>query len=408
MTSDQKSRINYNNLTYLGYDLNEIYTKASKEFSRIILEKYSSCKNIVMICGTEGNGLDGLYVASDMASSNPDINIHIYIPGRVNQSDLELFKTKYKDIAAIKNIKLSQDIYAKDIPNGDLIIEALCGTGLEGDGLYKRSADILKRIVHFSKPIVAIDKAVPGYKPDLTISLNYPKAKNSVVISDIYPESLNSVIGPGELLEIKKPYLKSHKNRSGNLLLITNTSDTQRLKKISDISKSYPADIVVLSIDSLFSQYESNLYKDMVEKADVIVVDRFEEGDELISLIINKIIEDAKEKIIVNLSNTLQLNHIHLEMVLNPRELSNSSSSIRIVKGFNSSIIFNDGVRKIDTTGMLLSQDTIEDMMILSAVYATANELNLSVIAAAFTVIHFKQNKLDLEKDLSEFFEKIF
>jgi NAD(P)H-hydrate repair Nnr-like enzyme with NAD(P)H-hydrate epimerase domain len=408
MTSDQKSRINYNNLTYLGYDLNEIYTKASKEFSRIILEKYSSCKNIVMICGTEGNGLDGLYVASDMASSNPDINIHIYIPGRVNQSDLELFKTKYKDIAAIKNIKLSQDIYAKDIPNGDLIIEALCGTGLEGDGLYKRSADILKRIVHFSKPIVAIDKAVPGYKPDLTISLNYPKAKNSVVISDIYPESLNSVIGPGELLEIKKPYLKSHKNRSGNLLLITNRSDTQRLKKISDISKSYPADIVVLSIDSLFSQYESNLYKDMVEKADVIVVDRFEEGDELISLIINKIIEDAKEKIIVNLSNTLQLNHIHLEMVLNPRELSNSSSSIRIVKGFNSSIIFNDGVRKIDTTGMLLSQDTIEDMMILSAVYATANELNLSVIAAAFTVIHFKQNKLDLGKDLSEFFEKIF
>src|SRR5690606_11467260 len=105
----------------------------------------------------EGNGLDGLYIAQEIASNNPDINIHIYIPGRVNQSDLDLFKTKYKEISSIKNIKLSQDIYAKDIPNGDLIIEALCGTGLDGDGLYKRSADILKRIVHFSKPIIAID-----------------------------------------------------------------------------------------------------------------------------------------------------------------------------------------------------------------------------------------------------------
>lgn len=408
MTSDQKSRINYNNLTYLGYDLNEIYTKASKEFSKMILEKYQSVKNIVMICGTEGNGLDGLYIAEEIILNNPSINISIYIPGRVNQAESELFKSKYKELGGNRNIKLHQDIYAKDILNGDLIIEAIVGTGLIGESLYKRSADILKRIIRFSKPIVAIDKAVPGYNPDLTISLNYPKAKHAIVIKDIYPESLNSVIGPGELLEIRKPYLKSHKNKSGKLLFITDTDDSVRLNKLKNITKSYPAEITILNIASLFTKYESNSYKDKIDRADIVLIDRFEEGDELISLIVNKIIEYADQKIIINLSNTLKLNHIHLEVVLSPMELSNSSASIRIVKGFNSSIIFNDGVRKIDTTGVLLEKECLEDLMMLSAVYATANELNISVIAAAFTIIHFKQHKLELEKDLSEFFEKIF
>jgi NAD(P)H-hydrate repair Nnr-like enzyme with NAD(P)H-hydrate epimerase domain len=408
MTSDQKSRINYNNLTYLGFDLNEIYTKASKEFSRLIFEKYTDTRNVVMICGTEGNGLDGLYIAEDLIQRNEAIKVSIYIPGRVNQAESELFKTKYKEISSNRKVELHQDIYAKDIPNADLIIEAIAGTGFEGESLYKRSADILKRIVHFSKPIVAIDKAVPGYKPDLTISLNYPKAKNSVVINDIYPESLNSVIGPGELLEIKKPYLKSHKNKSGKLLLITSREDTDRVEKLNEISKSYPAEIEVLSIGNLFIDYQPNSYKDKVERADVILVDKLETGDELVSLVVNKIIEDANEKVVVNLSNNLNLNHIHLEMVLSPRELSNSSASIRIVKGFNSNIIFNDGLRKIDTTGMLLTQEAIEDMLMLASIYATVNELNLSVIAAAFTVIHFKQNKLELEKDLKDFFEKIF
>jgi NAD(P)H-hydrate repair Nnr-like enzyme with NAD(P)H-hydrate epimerase domain len=408
MTSDQKSRINYNNLTYLGYDLNEIYTKASKEYSRLITEKYPVANNIVMICGTEGNGLDGLYIAECLATENRDCSISIYVPGRVNQSDSDLFKTKYKDLSKFPNIKLFQDIYAKDVPQGDLILEALCGTGFEGESLYKRSADLVRRVVHFSVPMIAIDKAVPGYKPELTVSLNFPKSKDAVVIDNVYPESLNSVIGPGELLEIKKPYLRTHKSKSGKLLVITQANASELIDRILSLSKAYPAEIEVLSIQEIFANYVSNSYKDRVSEADVILIDKFEDGDELLTTVVSKILEAADDTPVINLSNKLKLNHIHLEMVLSPKELSNSNASIRIVKGFSSSILFNDGQKKIDTSGMLLTEGSIDDLMCLSAIYATANELPLSVIAAAFTVIHFRKNKLDLEKDLTPFFEEIF
>ncbi len=455
MTSDQKSRILYNNLSYLGYDLDEIYKKSAKLFLKILLEKYPNARDLIFVCGLGGNGLDALYIAEELEkyyrdfksndgkeSNERNLKIRIYIPGRVNQSDSELFRNKFLELSKNKNINLFQDVYAKDIPNGDLIIEALSGTGFEGDKLLKRSADVLRRIVHFSKPILAIDKAVPGYTPSLTISINYPKTKNALVIENIYPESLHSVIGPGELLEIKKPYLKSHKSKAGKIVFVTLddvNDDTKGIgnkvqRRVEQFAIAYPTEIEVLSIQSLLSNpstpnssnstgiakhsdsyngSSNKTYKDIVQSCDIVLIDTFEnaqseEMKELFSLILNKILSEAKDGVIINLSRTLSLDYIHLELLDSPKELTKSNSSIKVVKGFSTNIIFDDGQKKIDTSGMLFSKESLLDMLMLTSIYASVNDLKLSVLAAAFSIMHFNLNKLDLTKDLKTFYEEIF
>ncbi len=404
MDSDQKSRIIYNNLAYFGLDLDAIYKKSAAKFSEIITTKFPKKNEIHIICGLGGNGLDGLYIAQELFKAGRAVSI--YIPDRVSHSDSELFQNKFQELS--KKITIKQDVYAKDIPQADLIIEALIGTGMSGEKVYKRTADIIKRVSHFECSIIAIDKPMQGYNPDLTISINYPKTQKAVAIENVYPEALINSIGPGELLEIRKPYTKSHKNKSGKLLLISFSPDNTSERKLVALSKHYQTEVEVVTIETLFTDYRKDEYKEKLAGVDVVVIDNFKQADNLISNVVYSFLDLLGEAKVINLNSEIHFQENSIEVLASPRNISGSTAFVKLVKSYSSYFLFEDGDKKIDAEGVLVEDQNVENLILLAAIFATSNDLKLSVLAAAFVVVHFRKNKLDIEKDLSKFFQEIF
>ncbi len=404
MNSDQKSRIIYNNLVYFGVDLDSIYRKSAKKFVEIIISKYLKKNKIGIVAGLGGNGLDGLYIAEELFKNGKEVEV--FIPDRVNHSDNDLFKEKFKELSQTVSIK--QDIYAKDVVQPELLIEALIGTGFSGEKVYKRTADILKRVSHFNCPIIAIDKPIQGYSPDLTISINYPKTTKAIAIENVYPESLINSIGPGELLEIHKPYSKSHKSKSGKLLYISFERETAEERKLSAFAKQYSTILTTISIKSLFTDYSKESYKEKLVGVDTVVIGSFSESDNLTANIIYTLLEELPDTKVINLNSEIKFHENLIEVFESPRSIGNSSAFAKFVKSYNSYFLFEDGEKKLDTEGILVTKDSIENLILLASIFSSSNEIKLSILAAAFVIIHFRKNKLNLEKDITNFFEEVF
>ncbi len=269
------SKIQYDNFKFYGVDVETYYHDAGQKFAQIILKKFGKNKEYVIVCGLGGNGADGLATAYELARLESK-KVNVYLIGRWNSIEDEVGKTLYKKLKEsekeLTNLVVKQEVYAPDIENGDIIIEALVGTGIIGETLNKRFRDVIKRISHFVKPIIALDAPTPHYNPELTISINYPKNDKAEVIKIDFPADILHQVGPGELNALWKPKSKTHKTKNGSIILIEETD--KNIECVKSTSKNYFTNFSFYSFDEsknkdfvLLSDLERKL-----EQQDTIIV----------------------------------------------------------------------------------------------------------------------------------------
>ncbi|MCA9381568.1 hypothetical protein KC678_04850 [Candidatus Dojkabacteria bacterium] len=247
-----ESDILLKNAESLGIDLIAFYDEVGSVIAEKLVSTFGKNKSYGIICGKGGNSADGLATAFHLACMDVQ-EVTVFLATRKNQFDSTFAEDIYIELEnkakEVQNLKIKNDCFATDIESKDVIVEALVGTGFEGESLHKRFKDIIKRISHFSSPIIAIDVAVPHYNPEKTYSLFYPKEKNAFVIDLKLPKEIDMFCGPGERQSLWVPNKKTHKSKNGNLLYLA--QDDKNNKEIIDATNDYTTNLSIFTFEHI-------------------------------------------------------------------------------------------------------------------------------------------------------------
>jgi hydroxyethylthiazole kinase-like uncharacterized protein yjeF len=250
--SELESEILLKNAEALGIDLIAFFDEVGSHIAQHIIKHFNKKTSYGVVCGKGGNAADGLATAYHL-SCNGVKNVTVYLVGRnkqfTNPITQDIFDELYEFAKKEENITIKQDCFAKDIENHDVFVEALVGTGLEGVKLSKRFRDVVKRMVHFKKPIVAIDIPTPHYTPDRTYSLMYPKTNEAYTVTLELPQDIRMFCGPGEKEALWEPNKKTHKTKNGKLLYIAQNDTNNQV--VIDACNEYATNLSIFTFEHL-------------------------------------------------------------------------------------------------------------------------------------------------------------
>ncbi|MFY0677982.1 MAG: NAD(P)H-hydrate dehydratase [Neptuniibacter sp.] len=119
-----------------------------------IVERFPGLKNITILAGAGNNGGDGFIVA--LLARQKSIDVQLICVGPENFADKLQGEAK-QAWQLLSEIDGSYELYAPSITmDGELIVDALLGTGLSGNvrGDFKNA---IKQINELSRPVIAVD-----------------------------------------------------------------------------------------------------------------------------------------------------------------------------------------------------------------------------------------------------------
>lgn len=432
----QKALINDVNFRFFGVDLTKLYASSGQLITQKITEILGTSKSYTVICGLGGNASDGLATAINLVKLNLDVTV--YIIGRVSYSGSTIFKELYQELEELKvlykGLSIKQDCYAEDIVQGDVNIEALVGTGIEGTKLNKRFQDCINRISHFKSKLVAIDIPAPGYNPDLVISLNYPKVDNAVTIEIPESKDASLLCGPGEVKFLFNSKQKTHKLKNGKILYVSSTQNNNEFEGIQNAAKNYSCDLYIYNFNSSLKELKGyNFISDLdIEKyyneGDVIVIGNIEEKSlinlNLIKYLIGldkskkfvltwhilEIVESFKELEFLK-NSILLLNRPTVEEGLksydiSERSLSQVTQTNIFFAGFQNTLYSKDGDYKININPKLTTESSVKSLAHICTVLLSKNDAWLALRSSVFLFEVAQklsaENKLTIEENLKE------
>jgi hypothetical protein len=300
-------------------------------------------------------------------------------------------------------IKIKQDCYAEDVIQSDVNLECLVGTGLKADKLNKRFADVIKRISHFIKPLIAIDKPSPSYKADKTISLLYPKVLNAEIIEINLPKEISIYPGPGEVQAILKPKFMSHKSKNGKLLLINYSESHEEFELLNKISNIYPTQIKYFNFrNQTNNSIEELELRNYLDWADLILLGESNSDSITNKLLLNYILQNCKSKLLITPSAKEIIEDVNLTklqeklIIFESKSISsntNESSFKDLAININSNIInlavkpqiySSTGDFRLDISNKLFNPDLRKLFIYLSAILSSKNDMWLSIRATNF------------------------
>lgn len=432
----QKALINDVNFRFFGVDLDRLYASSGKLLSEKVVEMYGKSKSFSIICGLGGNASDGLSLAINLTKLN--LQVSVYIIGRVSYSGSTIFKKLYTELDELKDnynaLKIKQDCYADDIEQSDINIEAMVGTGLDGLKLNKRFQDCINRISHFKSILVAIDVPAPSYTPDLVISLNYPKIDNAITIEIPESKDVTYLCGPGEVKFLFNPKSKTHKLKNGKVLYVCSTTDTNDLEKISKTAKSYACDLYIYNFNSTLKEHKGlNFISDLeFEKyyadVDSVLIGDIEESSVINTNFVKYIINTDKSKKLVLTWHILDIldSFAYLEelkdsiLIMNrstvdnalkyygisERSLSQVTQTNIFFAGFQNTLYSKDGEYKINVNPKLANEVSLKTLSNIASVLLSKNDPWLTLKSSVFLFEVAQklslENKLSLEENLKE------
>jgi len=279
------------------------------------------------------------------------------------------------------------------------------------------SAPTARDFSHFKKETIAIDIAASSYKPDLTISLFYPKTADAEVVNVSLPKELTMYPGPGEVDVLFKPKKHSYKAKNGKLLYIFNSKSTENLEKLLKFAEDYLVHIDIYSLqalDSVFDKAFATVLKDedledSISSSDSIFLDQFDSTSLINKALIFEVIHFTDKKFILSNSvlqfiATSDLKTLPRKtFVLDKNNLEKFNTSTKDEKGykrialeFQSNLIVPSvqsylyssfGEFRLDITGKLYNKEFQQDILNLTAVLSTKNDMWLSLRAADFMLV---------------------
>ena len=230
------------NAEELGVLKSSLMENAGRSIAEYIIANSKPCK-VVVYAGSGGNGGDGFVAARHLINHGFEVEIFLLTRPELIKSDEALENWKilqniHPEISPLKINIINDSSEIKKV-DGTIIIDALLGTGIQGN-IKEPLSSTIKLINEYHGLKIAVDvpsgldplngevhdKAV---KADVTITFHRAKKglKNSddyvgkLVVCDIgIPKEAEIFTGKGDLLRLKNPSKYSHKGNNGRVLII--------------------------------------------------------------------------------------------------------------------------------------------------------------------------------------------
>lgn len=210
------------NSRYYSMDTIQLMENAGRSVAEEIEKKYGTGKRIAIFCGLGNNGGDG-FVAARFLSAENDVTIYLVgVPHHIQSADAR----KNWDILEYTPVKkiLVRDTAAVKIPEYDIVVDALLGTGITGE-LREPYKTLVETLNSLSGAKVSVDMPT-GYKTsttftaECTISMHYPKTDACTTVTIGVPHQFESLVGPGDVKFLKRRRKDSHKGDNGRVLIV--------------------------------------------------------------------------------------------------------------------------------------------------------------------------------------------
>ncbi|MCX6326623.1 MAG: NAD(P)H-hydrate dehydratase [Bacteroidia bacterium] len=233
----------------------DLMERAAGQLFKWITDRFGRSERIVVFAGPGNNGGDGLALARMLAADRYDVEIHYIKFSEKASMDWEINRRRLETETSVPMNYLTRANQFPVISSGDIIIDAIFGSGLTRpvEGL---PGEVIKQINRVDATIISID--IPSglfgednsannpeniIKADYTLSLQFPKlsfmfAENAPYAGEwvVLPIGLNNnairnTISPYTLLGnsdvaplLKKRKKFDHKGNFGHGLLVSGSS----------------------------------------------------------------------------------------------------------------------------------------------------------------------------------------
>lgn len=210
------------NSRYFNMDIIQLMENAGRSVAEEIQTRYGRHNRVAIFCGLGNNGGDGMVAARFLAQEN---EVTIYIVGKPQHIQTAEARKAYNILqhtaVSIQFIRDSTDI---DIPEYDIIVDALLGTGISGQ-LREPYKTLVEALNTCSGKKVSVDiptgyATSTSFAADLTISMHYPKTKECVTVTIGVPKAFQQLVGPGDVKFVKRRRKDSHKGDNGRVLIV--------------------------------------------------------------------------------------------------------------------------------------------------------------------------------------------
>jgi hydroxyethylthiazole kinase-like uncharacterized protein yjeF len=210
------------NSRYFNMDVLQSMENAGRSVAHEVETRYGTNNRIGIFCGLGNNGGDG-YVAARFLSEKNQVTVYVVgLPDNIKTDEAK------RNWDILKYIPIKKEIIrdTKDIsiPQYDIIVDALLGTGISGTlrEPYKTLVDVLNE---HSGAKVSIDiptgyKTPTAFAADITISMHYPKTETCTTVSIGIPTGFEQLIGPGDVKFLQRRKKDSHKGDNGRILIV--------------------------------------------------------------------------------------------------------------------------------------------------------------------------------------------
>jgi NAD(P)H-hydrate epimerase len=211
------------NSEYLGVSTLTLMENAGFVVADEVARNFGEGKRIAVLCGTGNNGGDGFVAARYLMDRN-DVKVLLVRPASAIRS--------YISRVNLEKVEEMANLYqGEDLGRFDMIIDAIYGTGLEGD-IKDPGRTAIEKINASGAIVVSVD--VPSglgtptaVRPYMTVTMHDVKEgmteanSGRIVIRDIgIPEEAVTHVGPGEFLRYPAARPDSRKGENGRVLVI--------------------------------------------------------------------------------------------------------------------------------------------------------------------------------------------
>jgi len=234
-------RLEYNS-EYLGVSRLQLMENAGRGVAEEVSKRAERGSSVAVLCGTGGNGGDGMVAARFLASWGFDVSV--YLVGREEAIRSEETRRNWVAVklmdSSLKVRVLKDSSNVAEVAEADVYVDAMLGIGAKSV-LRPPILQAVRRVNELEGLKLAVD--VPtgidadtgevlgeAFRADVTVTFHKPKTGmkeaseyvGELVVKDIgIPPEAEAYVGPGDVIVARKPRRPtSHKGEFGRLLVV--------------------------------------------------------------------------------------------------------------------------------------------------------------------------------------------
>ncbi len=307
------------NAQYLGIDLGMLMQQAGREVARVIEEREDvRDKRIVIVCGTGGNGGDGMVAARHLHEAGAKVEVLLVgADNSFGSRDTQFNWSILKRLDGISKRVLTTESAVREcdsITNADILVDAMLGFGLKSRVREPMQTAVkMFNSAHGRKYAVDIPTGIDSdtgeaygdaVRADVTVTLHAPKTGllraneyvgELVTVRIGIPPEAYIICGPGDLWLLNQPRRPDSKKGDFGRILVVGGSDVfsgapalsamAALRTGADLVtvlcpepvvgaiRSYSPNLMVMSLETRILDTASvNTVLELAERSDVVAI----------------------------------------------------------------------------------------------------------------------------------------